>query len=106
MNIGVPYPVANYPASLSPATGGCRNIAGQVDDDGIATIYAVTSTISGSGDQGADPNRLVKISDRLAATTPPKAGKDFGSLGHFVILRTAKAGEVFHGVALAPKSED
>ena len=106
LNIGVPYPVANYPASLSPATGGCRNIAGQVDDDGIATIYAVTSTISGSGDQGADPNRLVKISDRLAATTPPKAGKDFGSLGHFVILRTAKAGEVFRGVALAPKSED
>ncbi len=106
LNIGVPYPVANYPASLSPATGGCRNIAGQVGDDGIATIYAVTSTISGSGDQGADPNRLVKISDRLAATTPPKAGKDFGSLGHFVILRTAKAGEVFRGVALAPKSED
>src|SRR5580692_4769124 len=50
LNIGVPYTVANYPADLSPATGGCRNITGRVGQDGIVTVYAVTSTISASGD--------------------------------------------------------
>ncbi len=70
LNIGVPYTIANYPADLSPATGGCRNITGHVGQDGIVTLYAVTSTISASGDQGADPNLLVKVTDRLDATTP------------------------------------
>ena len=108
LNIGVPYSVANYPAALNPATGGCRNIAGRVSDDGIATIYAVTSTISSSGDQGADPNLLVKVADRLDATTlPTGAGdKDRDSLGHFVTLRSAHAGEVFRGVALAPEDHE
>ena len=108
LDIGVPYSVADYPTDLNPATGGCRNIAGHVGRDGIATIYAVTSTISASGDQGADPNRLVKVSDRLNATTLAAKGhdRDHDSLGHFVIIRRAKAGEVFRGVALAPQGED
>jgi hypothetical protein len=38
LNIGVPYSVANYPAALSPATDGCRNIAGHVSHEGIVTI--------------------------------------------------------------------
>ena len=115
LNIGVPYSVANYPTALNPATGGCRGIAGQVRRDGIVTIYAVTSTISASGDQGADPNFLVKVSDRLDATTLPTddgdkdrdsrkgdRDRDRDSIGHFVTLRSAPAGEVFRGVALAP----
>ncbi len=103
LNIGVPYTVANYPADLSPATGGCRNITGHVGQDGIVTLYAVTATISASGDQGADPNLLVKVTDRLDAATPPKSsGKDHDALGHFVTLRAARAGEVFRGVAFAP----
>jgi hypothetical protein len=108
LNIGVPYSVANYPAAFSPATDGCRNIAGKVGHDGIVTIYAVTSTVSTSGDQGADPNLLVKVTDRLDATTLPKHGsdRDHDSLGHFVIIRAAKAGEVFRGVALAPEDND
>lgn len=108
LNIGVPYSVANYPAALNPATGGCRNIAGHVSHDGIATIYAVTSTISASGDQGADPNLLVKVADRLDATTLPKVDgdRDRDSLGHFVTLRSAHAGEVFRGVALAPEDHE
>src|SRR4029077_9645299 len=61
LNIGVPYAIPGYP---SPATGGCRNITGEVHH-GIATIYAVTSTISTSGDQGADPNKLVKVLDQI-----------------------------------------
>ena len=106
LNIGVPYTVANYPTDLSPATGGCRNITGHVGEDGIVTVYAVTSTISTSGDQGADPNLLVKVTDRLDATTPPKSsGKPHDSLGQFVTIRAARAGEVFRGVAIAPADD-
>jgi hypothetical protein len=117
LNIGVPYSVANYPTALNPATGGCRGIAGHVRRDGIVTIYAVTSTISASGDQGADPNLLVKVTDRLDATKLPKGDgdkdrdsrkgdRDRDSIGHFVTIRSAQAGEVFRGVALAPEDHE
>ena len=39
-------------------------------EDGTATIYAITSTVI-NGDQGADPNKLVAITDDLAATSLP-----------------------------------
>ena len=42
-----------------PRTDGLRNITGQVNGDGTATIWGITSTVSGNGDQGADPNKLV-----------------------------------------------
>jgi hypothetical protein len=106
LNIGVPYSVRNYPTALNPATGGCRNMTGRHNDDGTVTLYAITSTVSTNGDQGADPNKLVKVTDRLKATTLPKVDSDDhddDALGHFVILRSAKAGEVFRGVALAPQ---
>jgi len=102
LNIGVQYGVDHYPASINPATGGCRNIAGRVNHDGTATIWAVTSTVSGNGDNGADPNKLVKVTDVISATTPPTGG----GLGTFRTVRSARAGEVFRGVALAPKSDD
>jgi hypothetical protein len=57
--------------SLYPATDGLRNLSGKANRDGTVTIFAITSTISGSGDQGADPNRLVSITDRLSATSLP-----------------------------------
>ena len=50
LNIGVPYSVPNYPAALNPATDGCRNITGKVHRDGRVDIYAVTSTVSTSGE--------------------------------------------------------
>jgi hypothetical protein len=103
LNIGIPYTVANYPADLSPATDGCRAIAGRVNDDGVVSIYAVTSTISNSGDQGADPNLLVRVKDRLEAMTLPKRGGAADGVGRFVTLRAAKAGEVFRGVSFAPE---
>ena len=103
LNIGVPYGVARYPASLDPATGGCRNIAGQNNGDGTVTIFAITSTISSNGDTGADPNKLVKVTDRISDTTMP-TGKD--GLGHFTVVRSAQAGEVFRGIALAPTGSD
>ena len=98
LNIGVPYSVANYPAALSPATDGCRNIVGKAHNNGTADIYAITSTISTNGDQGADPNLLVKVTDVLDATTPPTGS----GLGTFTVLRTANAGEVLRGISFAP----
>jgi hypothetical protein len=103
LGLGVPYVVPGYPTGnnpvkllpWAPATDGLRNITGRVDRDGKVTIWAITSTVSGSGDQGADPNRLVVITDQLAATTLP-AGEAFKT------LRTAKSGEVLRGVSFTP----
>ncbi|MGD1070744.1 MAG: hypothetical protein ABSB15_11440 [Bryobacteraceae bacterium] len=95
LNLGQPYSVPNYPTSLNPATDGLRNIAGQINGNGTVTIYAITSTVSSNGDQGADPNKLVAITDTIAATTLP-AGEQFTT------LRSAAAGEVLRGVCLTP----
>ncbi len=101
LDIGVPYSVPNYPASIEPATGGCRNIIGVVNRDGTATIYAITSTISQNGDNGADPDKLVKVTDVISATELATGG----GYDHFRTLRTARAGEAFRGVALAPDED-
>jgi hypothetical protein len=109
LNIGVPYSVANYPASLNPATGGCRNIAGRVNWDETVTIWAVTSTISANGDTGADPNKLVRVTDVISATTLPTGDGDNDrddQLDTFRVIRSARAGEVLRGVALAPTRGD
>ena len=99
LHIGFPYSVEDYPTALNPATGGCRNMTGQVNHDGTVTIYAVTSTISPSGDQGADPNKLVKVTDVLKATNLPSGE----GLNRFKTIRSAKSGEVLRGVAFAPQ---
>ena len=99
LNLGVPYSVPNYPASIAPATGGCRNITGVVNWDGTVTIYAITSTISQNGDNGADPNKLVKVTDRISDTQHATDGY----LDKFFAIRSARAGEAFRGVALAPE---
>jgi hypothetical protein len=109
LNIGVPYTVANYPAALNPATGGCRNIAGRHNGDGTVTLFAVTSTISTNVDQGADPNKLVKVTDRISAQTLPVGDSDHDrddGLGVFKTIRSANAGEVLRGISLAPTNHD
>jgi hypothetical protein len=78
-----------------PGTDGLRNITGVVNGDGTVTIYAITSTVSGSGDQGADPNRLVTITDNLAASTLPPGES-------FTVLRTAGFGEALRAVSFTP----
>jgi hypothetical protein len=103
LNIGVPYSIPWYPSALNPATGGCRNIAGKDNGDGTVVIYAITSTISPNGDTGADPNKLVKVTDRVGDTTLPKGEE---GLGHFTTVRDAFAREVLRGVALAPENHD
>jgi hypothetical protein len=106
LELGVPYTVSGYPTGInsvnsggtglpwSPATDGLRNLTGQVNGDGTVTIWAITSTVSGNGDQGADPNKLVAITDTLAATSP--AGEQFTT------IRTANFGEVLRGVSFTP----
>jgi hypothetical protein len=103
LNLGAPYTVTGYPSGdnaatglpWAPATDGLRNIAGQVSSDGTVTIYAVTSTVSGGGDQGADPNKLVAITDALAATSLPAAER-------FQVISSAGLGQVLRGVTFTP----
>ena len=97
LNLGQPYTIPNYPSSLNPATGGLRNLTGNVNGDGTVTLWAVTATVSSNGDQGADPNKLVMVVDSLANTDPAVAAKE-----QFTTLKTANAGEVLRGVSLTP----
>jgi hypothetical protein len=105
LGLGVPYTTPGYPTGInsatglpwSPATDGLRNLIGHVNRDGTVTIWAITSTVSGGGDQGADPNRLVMITDNLSATTLP-------SNESFKTVQTARFGEVLRGVSFTPGS--
>ena len=102
--LGVPYTVSRYPTGTntatslpwSPATDGVRNLTG-IAVDGYAVLYAVTSTVSGSGDQGADPNRLVAIIDQLSATTAASVSTE-----QFYPIRKAEFAEVLRGVSFTP----
>jgi hypothetical protein len=105
LNLGQPYTVPAYPKGdnnlpdgsgepWAPATGGLRNISGQVNGDGTVTIYATTSTVSGGGDVGADPNEVVKVTDELAATTPGSES--------FSVIAPAQNRVRYGGVAVVP----
>lgn len=59
----------------------------------------MTSTVSGSGDQGADPNSLVGITDSLAATTLP-GGEAFST------VMAPTDGVVYRGVSFTPGSSN
>ena len=103
LNLGQPYTVPGYPSGentatglpWAPATDGLRNITGRVNGNGVASIWGITSTVSGDGDQGADPNKLVAINDKLGATTPPSSES-------FATVRAAGYGEVLRGVSFTP----
>jgi hypothetical protein len=103
LNLGAPYPVRGYPTGdnaatglpWAPATDGLRNITGRVNRDGTVTLWAITSTVSGAGDTGADPNKLVAITDRVSATTAGAQG--------FTTVRSANADEVLRGVSFTPR---
>lgn len=105
LDLGMDYTVPGYPIGSNsatglpwaPATDGLRNLTGHVDNDGTVTLWAITSTVSGNGDQGADPNRLVAIRDVLRNTQANGAAQE-----RFVTLRRAGFGEVLRGVSLAP----
>ncbi|HVR60275.1 MAG TPA: hypothetical protein VMU50_00175 [Polyangia bacterium] len=75
-------------------TVGLRNLTGVVDGENV-TLWATTSTTSASGDNGADPNKVVVITDRLNATTVTSdvSGESF----HAIAGPTY--GKVYRGVA-------
>jgi hypothetical protein len=77
------------------AIDGLRNLTGRVNANGTVTLWATTSTVSGSGDQGADPNSLVTVTDDLGATTL-STGESFST----VIGPTW--GQVVRGVSFTP----
>ncbi|HET9051250.1 MAG TPA: hypothetical protein VFO60_06065 [Candidatus Dormibacteraeota bacterium] len=107
LNLGQPYAVPGYPTGLNdgpggtglpwaPATGGLRNMTGRVNPNGqTVTIAATTSTVSGGGDQGADPNQVVAITDQLDATTAPASES-------FRTLRPAVDATIYRGVSFTP----
>jgi hypothetical protein len=78
-------------------TIGLRNLSGLVEG-GAVILWATTSTSSASGDNGADPNKVVWIFDELNATTmnPLVATETFNT----VVGPTY--GTVYRGVAFIP----
>lgn len=105
LDLDVPYTVAGYPTGNNSVTGlpwapapdGLRNITGRVNGDGTVTIWAITSTVSGNGDQGADPNQLVSITDSILNMDPSLAAQE-----SFNVLRTAQFGEALRGISFTP----
>jgi hypothetical protein len=103
LNLGQPYNVAGLPSGdnaatglpWAPATDGLRNLTGKVNPNGTVSIWAVTSTVSGDGDQGADANQLVTVTDQLSATSEP-SGEDFTTV---IAPRYA---QVLRGVTFTP----
>jgi hypothetical protein len=107
LGLGVPYTVRGYPTGTNvgtslpwaPATDGLRNITGASVWGGYAAIWAITSTVSGNGDTGADPNQLVLVLDSLQNTNPTVAAHE-----SFFPVRQAGFGEVLRGVSFTPGS--
>jgi hypothetical protein len=79
----------------APATDGLRNITGKVNPNGTVTIWAVTSTVSGGGDQGADPNQLVSVTDKLGAAALPSSER-------FLTVVAPRYDQVVRGVSFTP----
>lgn len=77
-------------------TVGLRNLTG-VLHSGKVTLWATTSTSSASGDQGADPNKVVRITDDLEATTLAGAVAEES----FTTIAGPTYGRVYRGVIYA-----
>jgi hypothetical protein len=75
-------------------TVGLRNLTGVVNKDGTVTLWAATSTASKSGDNGADPNKVVRITDNLSATTASAVSQEA-----FETVVGPTYGTVYRGVA-------
>ena len=79
-------------------TIGLRNLTGTVNANGTVTLWATTGTTSGSGDNGADPNEIVKITDVLGDTALPTSEA-------FSVFDGPVAGLRYGGVAFAATPE-
>ena len=102
LDLGKPYTVDRYPTGTNsatmlpwaPTTDGLRNITGLHGPDGLVAIWGITSTVSGGGDTGADPKRLVVVLDKVKNTTAP-----VGPCFTFYDEQDAKFAEVLRGVS-------
>ena len=83
--------------TYTTATEGLRNLTGKVNSDGTVSLYAVTSTISAQGDPGADPNKLVALTDILSNTASVLAASE-----QFNVIDSANYGQTLRGVSFAP----
>jgi hypothetical protein len=78
LNLGVPYTVGGYPTGnnsvtdlpWSPATVEVMPQIVTVPSPFTRPVMLRRPSVSGNGDQGADPNKLVMITDTLASTAP------------------------------------
>jgi hypothetical protein len=77
-------------------TVGLRNLTGVVRGNKV-TLWATTSTSSASGDNGADPNKVVEITDALSATTPADVAQE-----SFRVVAGPTYGKAYRGVAFVP----
>ena len=68
-----------------------------VTDDHKVVIWVISSTVSGNGDQGADPNKLYMIVDDLKKNSAASAANE-----RFWEVRKAGYKEVLRGVSFAP----
>jgi len=108
LGLGVPRHLANFPDGINsatglswePATDGLRNITGMVGPDGLVAIWGITSTVSGNGDPGADPNQLLVVIDIL-----PNTNAAIGAALPFYDFENAQAGEVLRGVSFTPGTD-
>jgi hypothetical protein len=79
-------------------TVGLRNLTGAVNlGAGTVTLWATTSTSSASGDNGADPNKVVTITDQIGATTAAAVASE-----SFSVVAGPTYGTVYRGVAYVP----
>jgi hypothetical protein len=112
LNLGTPYTVPGYTTVLNngtdgtglpwaPATDGLRNIVGAVQGNSRqgyhVVIWATSSTVSGNGDQGADPNKLYLITDKLTNASAAVAAQE-----SFSDIYDATYGELLRGVSFTP----
>ena len=114
LKLGIPYAPSNFPTGINngngsdgtglpwaPATDGLRTIIGTLAGNRIqgysAVIWGISSTVSGDGDEGADPNKLYVITDRLSNTSAAFAAEET-----FTDIRDAVGGEVLRGVSFTP----
>ena len=94
--IGDTYSVPGW--DYGETTIGLRNLTGTVNANGTVTLWATTGTTSGSGDNGADPNEIVKITDVLGDTALPTSEA-------FSVFDGPVAGLRYGGVAFAAAPE-
>jgi len=94
--IGDMYSVPEW--DFEETTIGLRNLSGEVNANGTVTFFATTSTSRDSGDNGADPNEIVEITDALGDTSLPTNES-------FSVFDGPQAGLRFGGVAFAAAPE-